>query len=100
MPDSLWRNAATLPGGKGAFKAATKGTDVATLATDATAQQDIKAAVSQNLEAEGDGRDSDPVVPDSMLMDEATKAEVMRRARIIAKVRGLISGWIVPLSAH
>ena len=81
MPDSLWRDASALAA-KGAPKAAFKGPD----ASQADAAQDIKAAVSQSLEAEGAAGDTDPVVPDSMLMDEATRTEVMRRSRIIAQV--------------
>ena len=39
---------------------------------------------------------SETVIPDGQLMDEATKAEVMRRARIIAEVsRWLVSRWLV-----
>lgn len=89
MPDSLWRDTSALSGKSGA-KAALKGPvdppSTAEVRPD-TAPQDIKATVSQSIEAEGIGGDSEPVVPDGQLMDEATKAEVMRRARIVTEVR-------------
>ena len=54
--------------------------------------------VTQTIES-SDPSVPEAVIPDAMLMDEATKAEVMRRARFIAEVQQCercegCGGWV------
>ena len=104
MPDSLWRDSSALtrvaapPKGAKAPKAAAPATAAAAddglppLADAGPAGSpaphvDAKATVSHTIEAEGGaGGLSEAVIPDANLMDDATKEEVMRRARIVAEV--------------
>ena len=104
MPDSLWRDSSALtrvaapPKGAKAPKAVAPATAAAAddglppladagPAGSSAPHLDAKATVSHTIEAEGGaGGLSEAVIPDANLMDDATKEEVMRRARIVAEV--------------
>ena len=88
MPDSLWKDQSVLSK-TGALVVKAPAPPNITTNEAPLDPSDASQPTDQSAEASKDGtggRGKEPVVPDSMLLDDATRSEVLRRARIVAGV--------------
>jgi hypothetical protein len=91
MPDSLWKDQSVLSKAAAVVKAppSAEGSPVdAPLSSDTVPDQMAQSIESTNegLSKVQGGNGKEPIVPDTLLLDEATRSEVLRRARIVAGV--------------